>query len=171
MDDAHKMLMEDSGGAPAVSFKAESMRGQWVHGTILKLEKTQQTDFDTDELLFWDEAKTRPKFQLVFTLQTDQRDPEKDDDDGQRRLFAKFNLLTAIKEAIKETGHQGEVVGGKLGVVWYGEGERVGKKAPPKFYKAKFEPPAATASVMDTDEGDETPPPAPPQYDPGEEPF
>lgn len=172
MDEAHKMLREEAAGPPSVSFKPESMRGQWVHGTILKLEKKQQTDFETDELLWWDEAETKPKWELVFTLQTEER--KDDEDDGQRRLFAKFKLLAAIKDAIKETEYEGEVIGGKLGVVWYGEGEAVGKKNPPKLYKAKFSPPVATAAVMDTDDGEPEPAAAPtpePEYDPDTEPF
>ena len=163
-----------SSGAPGISFKDPAMRGKWVAGTILNMEKIQQTDFQSKKPKFYDEEKTQPMWQIVFTLQTDDRDPEIDNDDGIRSLYAKGQMIGAIRTAIKETGHQGEVVGGKLGIVWYGEGEAKNGLNPPKQYKAKFAPPSATDAVNDVAETEpeaDAPVPPPPSEEFSEEPF
>jgi len=137
-----------SAGAPSVSFADQSMKGKWVVGTIVSMDLTQQTDFQTKAPKFYDDEKQRPMMQVVFTLQTDERNPEIEDDDGVRRLFAKGQMIGAIKNAIKKAGHAGDVKGGKLGVCWTGDGEAKNNLAPPKLYQAKFGPPEATA-VLD----------------------
>lgn len=155
-DDALNYLL--SSGAPSISFADKSMKGKWVVGTVVSMELTQQTEFGSDTLKWYDEAKTRPMMQVVFTLQTDERNPADENDDGMRRLFAKGNMVGAIKHAIKKSGYAGDVTGGKLGICWTGEGEAKKGMAPPKLYAAKFAPPEATA-VLDQAE------PEPPMVD------
>jgi hypothetical protein len=79
----------------------------------------------------------------VFTIETDERDASKPDDDGVRRIFAKGGMLTAVRDAIRKTGHTGDFVGGTLAVKYSGNG--TAKQAgfnPPKEYQAIFTPPS-----------------------------
>lgn len=156
-----------SEGAPTISFKDESMRGTWVVGIVKKVEKSQQHDFMTKEPKFFDDQKQRPMWQYVVTIQTDERVGE--DDDGMRRLFCKGQMIGALKNALAKANVMttAAALNGKLGIVWYGEGEpsRAGMN-PPKLYKAKFEPADATTDLAnepdepDDDEPSKTPPPA-----------
>lgn len=45
-----------------------------------------------------------PKQQIIYTLQTDERDPEIEDDDGKRRVFAKWAIQRAISTCLAESG-------------------------------------------------------------------
>jgi hypothetical protein len=95
--DVNDFLM--SGGVPAFSF--ESI-GDEVEGIVVMSEVRPQTDFETGEIVTWPDGN--PKMQLIVDLQTTLRDPEKAFDDGIRRLYAKANLLTAIRNAVKSSG-------------------------------------------------------------------
>jgi hypothetical protein len=125
--------------------------GTTYKGRLLEVDKQQQTDFDTGALLTWDDGT--PRWQYVFTIQTDERsdDPA---DDGKRRIFAKGQMLTAIKGALRDAGvRPGDVIeGGTLTVRYAEDGEAKPRKAPPKIYKAKFEAgPRAVAPAIDED--------------------
>lgn len=139
MNDALEYLM--GGGEPTLSFLEIGVSHE---GTVRKFEKQQQRDLATGQPKHYDNGD--PMWQLVFTLETDERDPERDDDDGVRRLFAKGNMVAAIREAVKRSGHKGDLVGGKLGVKYVKDGKpsRAGFNAP-KEYLAKFEAPKPEA--------------------------
>jgi len=145
-----------SGGAPSAKF---ANIGDTVKGTILSIEKKQQTDPKTLKPKFWDDGN--PMWQHVFTLQTDARDPEIEDDDGKRRLFVagstdpeKKSLKSAVTVAMQKAGAKpGMLIGGKLAVKFTGErASTVRGFAPAKEYEAKFEKP-----VPSDDFGDEEP--------------
>lgn len=162
-NDALDFLM--GAGVPSASFPTIGSR---CFGRIVAYEKRQQRDLDGNKKT-WDDGE--PMWQLVFTLDTGEIDPEIEGDDGMRKVYAKAQMLNAIREAVKKTGHQGDLVGGELGVIYSADGEqqRRGYNAP-KVYVAKFEPPAQTADLGEiepeqpyVDQGDLT------EY--GEEPF
>ena len=157
-NDALDYLM--GAGVPSVKWPA---RGTKVVGVIQSYEKRQERDIDGNKVT-WDDGE--PKWQLVFTLDTGQPDPDIDGDDGVRKLYTKPQMLAAIREAVKKTGHRGDLVGGKLGVVYAADGEqqRRGYNAP-KVFTAKFEPPAQTSDLDGPDDYE------PPVDDFGEEPF
>jgi hypothetical protein len=110
-------------GVPAFSF---GKIGDKVTGTITAQEITQQTDFDTDELLFTKQGK--PLNQLVVTLDTNLRDwegtspdsncRERDasEDDGKRKVYVKSGGRDALAKAVRKSGNRGIKVGGKLSV-------------------------------------------------------
>lgn len=152
-DDALDFLM--GAGVPSCSFKEI---GTTHVGTIVSFEKTQQRDFTSGAPKTFDNGD--PMYQLVFTLATDVVDPEIEGDDGTRKLYAKAGMLNAIREAVRKSGHAGDLVGGKLGVKYVRDGEptRAGIN-PPKVYSAKFEPPVQTEALGE------------PDYAPDEEPF
>lgn len=117
-----------SGGAPTAKFPREGFT--WG-GTVESWEMSQQTDMDTDELLFWNDGK--PRMQLVITMQGEAtgitwetnayKQVPLPDDDGSRRLYVKGNLQKAVARAIKDAG-------GKLEPGAYLEVTR-GKDLPP----------------------------------------
>lgn len=150
-------------GVPSAKFPTI---GSKVVGTIESYEKRQERDMDGNKITFDD---GEPKYQLVFTLDTGEEDPTIDDDDGMRKLYTKPQMLQAIREAIKKSGHRGDIVGGRLGIVYFEDGEppRRGFSGPKQF-RAKFEPPAETDD-LGRDEPDESYAPDLTSF--GEEPF
>lgn len=134
-------FLDGVGGAPTASFHK---KGVTVKGVIEHMEVAQQRDFDTGTpKVYADSGK--PMLQLVVTLATDERDATIDGDDGQRRIFAKGQMLQAIKEAAKQAGAK-LLVGGTLAVQWYDEKapEKRGMN-PQKLYRAQYLPPSQTA--------------------------
>ena len=71
----------------------------------------QQKDFDTQQPL-------PGKWQIRIELQTDQRDPDIDNDDGTRVLYVKGWMQGAVSEALRKAGAKEPEVGGKLAVTW-----------------------------------------------------
>jgi hypothetical protein len=132
--------------APGAKFPEIGTR---VGGEVTQdAREMQQRDFDTGEPLYWDEEKERPRLQLVIEVQTDDRDPKLDDDDGLRTLYAKGDMLRAIRQACKRVKVKEIKPGGKLWVEFVAEEPPPrGKKGhPTKLYAAEYTPPAAAES-------------------------
>ncbi len=154
MSDPNAFLM--SGGTTSAKFDTI---GTTVAGKITRQpEVQQQRDFTTGEPKTWDDGK--PMMQLVVALATSERDPQIPDDDGERNIYVKANLLKAVREAVRKSGASGLEVGGTLSITYTADGEA--KKRgfnPPKIYSATYAPPAAqTANAF---LGAEQPPQAP----------
>lgn len=139
------------GGKPSASF---DQPGDSVSGTITKpTERVQQKNFDSGELETWPDGQ--PKYQLIVSLSTDQRDPTDPSDDGERRLFIASKLQRqAIAAAVKKAGASALEVGGKLTVTYTGDGERMIKNGrpsgfPPKLYSATYIRPADVTLTQD----------------------
>lgn len=122
--------------------KQELLQGSEIEGEVLDREVTQQTDPDNDNApLFWDAEQTKPKWQLVITLGTKLRDPQNPDDDGKRRIFAKYKMLDAISEAVEEAEAEGVEVGGYLKVEHHDiiPPEKKHKhRSPTKLFRAEY---------------------------------
>lgn len=108
-------------------------------------ELRQQTDFDTNAPLTWDDGS--PRMQLVVTVQTDQRNSG--EDDGRRRFYVKGDLQKATREALRATNAPGLEAGGLYFVT------RTGQDAPKRrglngawLHKVEYTAPAA-AFVQD----------------------
>lgn len=159
--EAHDFLM--SAGVPSAKFPEI---GSGVVGQILSYEKSQQRDIGGTPKT-WDSGE--PMWQIVFTLQTEENDPEIEGDDGVRKLYAAAKMLNAIREAVRKAGHQGDLVGGKLGVKFVAEEKppKPGYNAP-KVYAAKFKAPDQTDDLGQA-EPEEAPPSPAPEY--SDEPF
>ena len=134
------------------SFKFDTV-GKTAKGTVLSLDLQQQRDLKTKDPKFWDQEKTQPMMQLRIVLQTDDRDPEKPDDDGHRALYAKGNMQNAIREAIKAAGRDKIEEGGTLAVKYEkdGKSETAGFN-PPKEYIAQYKPPETSPTSVSTDD-------------------
>ena len=130
-------------GVPSATFPTV---GTKHIGRVLAMEKRQQRDLDGNKK-FWDDGE--PMWQIVFTLDTGVIDPSIDGDDGTRNVYAKAQMLTAIREAVKKSGWRGDLVGGRLGVKYAADGEATKRGFnPPKVYTAIYEPPTE-ADLLD----------------------
>jgi len=150
-------LIVGSGGATA-RFPAI---GTTVEGVVLRTLKQQATEFKTNKPKFWPSGD--PIIEAVFVLQTDERDPDAEDDDGVRRLYVSSRgQRDAVSAALRDAGvKRGDpLAGGTLKIQYVGDGEPASSGvSAPKIYRAKFTPPPRVN-------------PAPSEYfDPDEEPF
>lgn len=135
------------GGAPSAKFEAP---GTTVRGKITDLQVRQQTDVRTREPLTWPSGD--PKMQLLVTVQTDQRDPSIEDDDGERRIYVKGKRLTdATRDAVKAVGAKGLEVGGTVAVTYVRDGTPAGPGiSAPKEYAVVYQRPNASAAFLGT---------------------
>jgi hypothetical protein len=138
--DANDLLM--GGGLAAAKFPTI---GTTISGRIVrKPEARQQTDIETGEPLTF--ANGDPRMQIVVSLATADRDPAKADDDGERALYIKGNMLNAVRDAVRRAGAKGLEVGGTLTVVYTGDGEKKNRAFnAPKLYAAEYVPPTNAA--------------------------
>lgn len=123
-------LLDGGPGKPSWGGKGTPI-GAKITGVPVEMESTQQRNLEGG-LLFFDDGK--PRMQLVITLQTSMRSEDIQDDDGQRRVFAKggadpskgkkgLPMLNALRKAQKDAGSKIEVGGGILSVEFMGEDE------------------------------------------------
>lgn len=140
--DPNDLLM--SGGVPSAKF---DMIGTVVKGTVVHSEVTQQTDFQSGQKKTWPSGD--PMYQVVVTLQTDQRDPSVEDDDGQRRVFVKGQMQAAVREALRKANAKLEV-GGTFAVQYVSD-EPASQRGmnPKKVYRAEYVAPSPTAAAND----------------------
>ncbi|GAA3374664.1 hypothetical protein [Streptomyces racemochromogenes] len=150
------------GGAPSASFLTV---GTTVSGRITERPTVQQQrDMKTGENKFWPDGN--PAMQLVVTVQTDSRDPQLEEDDGQRRIFIKNQMKAAVADAVRAAGGRGLEVGGTLSITFTHELPPKQRGFNPlKQYSATYIP-AATAALHAPDPGMQPSVPAPQQYAP-----
>lgn len=88
--------------------------GSTVTGIITKIHPPElQKDYDTQQPI-------PGKYQIRIELDTDERDPEIDGDDGKRTLYVKGWMQGAIGDALRKAGVAEPEVGAKLAVTWSG---------------------------------------------------
>jgi len=140
-------------GSGAPSFKFESV-GDTVTGVITGLDVRQQTDFDSGEPKTWDDGK--PMMEIVITVATALRDPDIEDDEGERRVFCRGAMLTALKQAVRKVKETKPAIGGRVTISHSGLGEakKRGFNAP-KLYTVEYEAPSGVAvAAMFTEEAE-----------------
>lgn len=156
--DPNDFLM--GGGGRSVKF---TDHGDQVDGWILHLETRQQTDFDSGELLFWNDGN--PRMQLVVTMQANPETtkPEDDEDDLVRRLYVRGQMTNAIRKAVRESGQHGLEVDGRLWVryVATAEPKRKGMSGA-KQYVARYGAPQVRVPDDQGEGGDGDPGPSDP---------
>ncbi|RUP66744.1 hypothetical protein SSPNP10_15895 [Streptomyces sp. NP10] len=130
------------GGAPSAKFPTP---GTTLSGRITERPTVeQQRDIKDGSKKFWSDGN--PMMQLVVTVQTDERDPQLEEDDGRRRLFVKGQLKNAIADAVRAAGARGLEVGGSLNVTYTHDGTATQRGfSPPKQYTAQYVAAAANA--------------------------
>ncbi|MGH3965744.1 MAG: hypothetical protein ACRDRY_21245 [Pseudonocardiaceae bacterium] len=108
-------------------------------------EVAQQTDFDTGEPMFWPDG--RPKNQVIVPGTVTQG-LEGPDDDGNRRLYIKGYMQNAVSAALKAVGAKVPEAGGVLTVTYSQDGQKQGRRQPPKLYTATYTPPSPVAEAL-----------------------
>ena len=115
------------GGSKYPALKFENVNDTHT-GTVIEVKKLEDRD-PAGTVKTWDNGDVRYVF--VFTLNTA---------DGIGNLWARGNMVKAIREAAQATGVT-TMVGAKLTVKYTGDGEKKSKAFnAPKLYKAKVEP-------------------------------
>ena len=134
--------------------------GDAHQGSILDFKEAQQRDIQTGEPAHWPDGNK--KMMLVVTIKTNERDPEIDDDDGERRLYVNkpSGMFAAISTAIKLS--KGKfAVGGTLAVKYVKNGKpKTPGFSPPKEYAARYTPPGepGTRAPLTAPQGYQAPP-------------
>lgn len=146
-DEANRWLM--GSGVPSCSFPEIGAKHE---GYIAAVEMGQQRDPKDNSPKVWDDGS--PMMQMIITLNTNERDPQIENDNGVRKLYvASKGMREALAAAVKLTGAGGVAIGGWLGMKFIREGERTNRAFnPPKEYAARYEPP--TVSVDDDGYGE-----------------
>ena len=122
------------GAAPSISW--DTPPPATFEGTITAQDTGVQTDFESGEALTW--ADGRPRRKVIVTLS------DKEGDLHSLHVRIPSNLYGAIKTAIKLQGVQGLRPGDWLSVTYTGDGEKVGRKNPPKLFDVVLGPGAGT---------------------------
>lgn len=130
-------IMSDEPKVIRSAFGKNDRPGATVTGLVISQEMTSQKD----------PKSGKPKLrggrevpQLEVVIWTEQRTDA--EDDGARKLFVKGNLQKAFKAAILAAGDDDLRNGSRVSVQFTGTGQAFNADyAPPKLYKAKYEPP------------------------------
>lgn len=153
--DANEFLM-GGGKVPSVSWRNKPA-GTEVSGIVARPSRVlDQRSVDDGSILYWDEAKTRPKKMICVYLDTGYTDPETPDHDGVWAWYVKGKSATdALRNAIRQSGRAGLEVGGAVTVRYVGEGKATNKAFnPPKLFDVTYTPPNdASASLLDDRQG------------------
>lgn len=152
-DDVNEFLM--GSGAKAFEFAELGAR---VKGTIVAMQKRQQTDMQTGDPVFW--ANGDPKYMLQVSLQTDLQ--HSDDDEGLRSVYLRggnytpskgkgTSSLNAVKDAVKRSGSdKGIEIGGTLTLEYTGEAKASSKGFNnAKLYTADYSAPSYGVDLDD----------------------
>lgn len=118
-------------------------------GTVLSAESRQATDIKTGELKTWDDGK--PIMQIVITVQTNERDPELEADDGKRGIYIKAygDQLRELKRAVREAGDDDVREGGTFTATYVGDGEKTNKAFDaPKLFSYSYQKPSGAAALI-----------------------
>lgn len=133
-DDVNDFLL--SGGVPSAKFPTI---GTTVKGTVVSSTVAQQTDYTSGKPKFYDDGN--PMMQVVVTLQTAERDPAVENDDGLRKVYVRGQMTKAVSDALRTAGAK-LANGGTLAVQYTGDkpAEKAGLN-PAKQYRAQYQPP------------------------------
>ena len=111
--------------APAIKFTEP---GDIAKGIITNVKKMEDRDIVTGDVKTWPNGD--PKHVFVFTLNTD---------DGERSLWVRGNMVSAIREAAKTAGIN-QMVGATIAVEFTGLGEAKKGMHPAKLFRAQMKP-------------------------------
>lgn len=137
-DPMERLLRASTRGTRALTFEEP---GETYEGVVLSVETRHDTKFNSDDLAYDEEGN--PKWVVVIMLEIGEPDPDDEEDDGTRVLWARSRLETAVGRALVQAGvrKKQDAVGGMLRVTYTGNGKpfRKGMSAP-KLYTASFSP-------------------------------
>ena len=154
------------GGAPGFKFNGV---GSGVKGTVVDQYQTVVTDPAGNKKTYSDGQEIP---QLNVTLQTELRNWDNcskvptdengkpkpaSEDDGQRRVFIKYDMRRAVAVAVRAEQAPGLRNGGTLAIKQTGAKE-TGKGNPLPLYEARYEAPAASDSFLGEAKAEEVKP-------------
>jgi hypothetical protein len=154
-------IFDQPAGSPAFGFNQIGARVQGyvvAEPTVKPQMKFDGSGKPTDIPDTWTSGD--PKMKVIIQLQTQLRDPEMEEDDGVRGVYAVISnsegsCFRAIKDAIKAAGRKDIEVGGFLDVWYAGDDPKSSNpRNPRKLYGAQYQPPATPLASQ--------PPAAPP---------
>lgn len=152
-DDPNAFLM-GGGKTPSLSWRNAPV-GKTYKGTVARASRVMdQRSVDTGEILYWDDAKTRPKKMLCVYLDTGVIDPTIEDHDGVWAWYVKGKSASdALRAAVRGSGRAGIEIGGFISVTFTGEGVASNRAFnPPKLFTVSYMPPADASVAMLGDE-------------------
>lgn len=100
LPDADALLF--GGGSPAAAL---TNIGDSVEGYVVGKRTRQATDPKTKELKFWKSGD--PVIELIVDLRTNQRDPERLNDDGVRTVYFKEAWKKTLAQVLRSSGETG----------------------------------------------------------------
>lgn len=145
MSNADDVLLGND-SSPVVKFPVDSP-GTVAKGIVRNKQVRQARDINGTPKTFDDGS---PMNDVVITIQTDDRDPSIEDDDGTRRLIAGYEMQRAIGQAMRDAGVKSLDEGGMLAVQHtHNEPPTKNGFSPRKKFRAQFQPPAAGGAAND----------------------
>lgn len=124
--------------------------GDSVSGVLLDAEVAPVTS-PTGEVQV--DKNGNPRQQIIYTLQTEERDAEIDEDDGKRRVFAKWAIQKAISTCLADMGlaRQGLQEGGTL-TITHSATQKASQRGynDIKLFEASYVAPPARSLPSDT---------------------
>jgi hypothetical protein len=143
-----KQLLIDSKGLPSAFRKTHPIGTVWG-GKITKVSVQQARDDDGNPDT-WDDGN--PKQQVVVAIQTDQRDPERLNDDGVRGVYVKWwgEQKKAFRECIEKAGVDDLEVGGLFAAKYTGEGPQPANRmySPAKLMQYEYKAPTGLGGLL-----------------------
>ncbi len=133
-------------------------RGTAYEGTVLGIELTQQRNYKTKALEYWDNEGTEPKMQAVITLDMGRQ--------GLGRLFAKHGMGMAIAEAMRDAGLHtvdASFEGWRLRVEYVRDERSNDGGEDAKVYRAQLTAPRQSVTVPASPDGNTADEPEPPE--------
>jgi hypothetical protein len=144
--DPNSLIM--GSGARSAKFASP---GDRIWGTIVGTKTMQQKDMQ-GQLMFWPDGN--PKLQVAITLLTEL--VEDDEDDGLRTVYARGQMMAALRAAFVKAGVRGMEDGGRLLVQYMKDAEPTQKGFNgAKQYFAKYDPPTFTTELPDQPDDDD----------------
>lgn len=123
-------------------------KGHTVTGTVIGTPEARQSrNFETGDMDTWPNGD--PKMEVVVPIATEERDPEVDNDDGERSLVLPVGTarFKAVQAAMKTAGVRALESGGVITVTYTGDGPKPkgSKLNAPKEFSATYTPPAGVS--------------------------
>jgi hypothetical protein len=128
------------GGAPSADLKNIGAR---VSGIIVDKDTQHETDFTTKEPKYFKSGD--PVIQIVLTLQTDLRDPSREDDDGIRKVYLKAQWKTEFSKAVAATGTKAITLGAWVQFIRTHDAKSDGGGSDKKYVAVEYRLPADVA--------------------------
>lgn len=150
--DANQVLMGGGAGHPAWKFDQPNPGAPRVGTIVAPPQARQERDYDKNNPGGGDPKffpSGDPIMGILVEVQTNERDPSVEDDDGVRVFYIEGRYLKeAVREAVRTAGSPGLEVGGQLYVTFTHREDPMDKRSR-KFWQIQYVPGANAALMAD----------------------